>query len=183
VKIVVVRCPRVPWQSQTSNPDSLSSSEEWAYLVIKNSKKHLSKWARCQKAVGGAYFTKKSRAEALGPGLKFDNFKSRLNSGIFKCFSWLNGSFFEGNDRYFVKEGVKTDYMTPIMSPLYYASAFTSIVYDYDGEMSMNCTSTLNSTLNSKCKKIIIKICSKLPPRTRKIERLRKVTCMVQDNF
>jgi hypothetical protein len=41
----------------------------------------------------------------------------QLKSGIFKCFSWLNGSFFAGNDRGFLKEGVKPYRKTP-MSPL-----------------------------------------------------------------
>jgi hypothetical protein len=27
---------------------------------------------------------------------------------VFKCISWLNGSFLVGNDRDFLKEGVKT---------------------------------------------------------------------------
>jgi hypothetical protein len=40
--------------------------------------------------------------------LEFDNFKPRLKRGIFKCISWLNGSFFGGDDRGFLKEGVKT---------------------------------------------------------------------------
>jgi hypothetical protein len=38
----------------------------------------------------------KWRAETPQPGLEFDNFKPRLKSGIFKCISWLNGSFFGG---------------------------------------------------------------------------------------
>ncbi len=38
-------------------------------------------------------FYKKWRAETLQLGLKFDNFKPLLESGIFKCISWLNGSF------------------------------------------------------------------------------------------
>ncbi len=69
---------------------------------------HLSEWARGQKAFGGIYFTKKWRAETLQPGLEFDNFKPRLKSGIFKCISWLNGLFFGGDYRGFLKEGVKT---------------------------------------------------------------------------
>jgi hypothetical protein len=55
----------------------------------------------------------------------------RLESGIFKCISWLNGSFFGGDDRGFLKEGVKTYQMAP-MSPLNspnFSSLFTSLVY------------------------------------------------------
>jgi hypothetical protein len=85
-------CPKVAWQFQT--PKSLSSSETGIYPGIRSWKKHLSAWARCQEAIGGIYFTKKQRAETLQRGLEFDNFKPRLESGIFKCMSWLNGSFF-----------------------------------------------------------------------------------------
>ncbi len=37
---------------------------------------------------------KKWRAGTPQPGFQFDNLKPRLKSGIFKCISWLNGSFF-----------------------------------------------------------------------------------------
>ncbi len=77
-----------------SNPDSLSSSETRVYPGIRSWKKHLSDWARRQKAVGGVYFTKKWRAETLQPGSEFDNFKPWLKSGNFKYISWLNGLFF-----------------------------------------------------------------------------------------
>ncbi len=76
-----------------SNPGSLSSSDTGVDPGIRSWKKHSSGWARCQKAIGGIYFTKKWRAETLQPGLEFDNFKPRLESGIFKCIYWLNGSF------------------------------------------------------------------------------------------
>jgi hypothetical protein len=71
----------------------------------------------------------------LQPGLEFDNVKPQLESGIFKCTSWLNGSFFEGDDRGFLKDGVMTYLMAPISpinSPTYFRSsnlyymAFTS---------------------------------------------------------
>jgi hypothetical protein len=59
------------------------------------------------------------RSEALRRhDLGFGNFKPQLKSGIFKCISWLNGSFFfGGDDEGFLKEGVKTYQMTP-MPPL-----------------------------------------------------------------
>ncbi len=79
-----------------SNPESLSSSKKGVKSRNKTLKKHLSEWARCQKAIGGIHFTNKWRAETLQTGLEFDNFKPRLKSGIFKCISWLNGSLFEG---------------------------------------------------------------------------------------
>ncbi len=77
-----------------SNPDSLSSCETGVDPGIRSWRKHSSDWARCQKAIGDIYFTKKGRAETLQPGLELDNFQRRLKSGIFKCISWLNSSFF-----------------------------------------------------------------------------------------
>jgi hypothetical protein len=70
------------------------------------------------------------RAETLQPGLEFDIFKPRLKSGIFKCIFWLNGSFFGGDDRGFLKEVVKTYLMAPMSlldSPTLF-SVFSSIV-------------------------------------------------------
>ncbi len=63
------------------------------------------------------------------------NFKPRLKSGIFECISWLNGSFFGGDDRGFLKEGVKTYLMAPMRplnSPTFFLS-LTSVVYVHDG--------------------------------------------------
>jgi hypothetical protein len=40
--------------------------------------------------------SQRSEELRLQPGLEFDNFKPRLESGILKCISWLNGSFFWG---------------------------------------------------------------------------------------
>ncbi len=77
-----------------SNPDSLCSCATGVNLGIRSWKKHLSEWARCQKAIGGIYFTKQWRAETLQPGLEFDNFIPWLESCMFKCISWLNGSVF-----------------------------------------------------------------------------------------
>jgi hypothetical protein len=52
--------------------------------------------------------SQRSEELRLQPGSEFDKFKTRLRSRIFKCISWLNGSFLGGYDRSFVKEGVKT---------------------------------------------------------------------------
>ncbi len=87
-----------------SNPDLLSRSETGVNLGIRSWEKRSSEWARCQKGIGGIYFTEKWRAESPQPGLEFDNFKPRLESCIFKCISWLNSSFFEGNDRGFLED-------------------------------------------------------------------------------
>jgi hypothetical protein len=77
-----------------SNHHSLSSSETEVYIGVKKPINHLSDWARCQKAVGGIYFTNKWRAETLQPGLDFDIFKPRLKSGIVRSISWLNSAPF-----------------------------------------------------------------------------------------
>ncbi len=74
-----------------SKPHSLSTSE---IPGIRSRKTQLSKCTRFQESIGGNYFTKKWRAQTPQPGLEFDDCKPRLESGIFKCTSWLNGSFF-----------------------------------------------------------------------------------------
>jgi hypothetical protein len=43
--------------------------------------------------------TKKRIAETPQRGLAFDNFKTRLKSGVLKCISWLNNSFLKGDDQ------------------------------------------------------------------------------------
>ncbi len=43
-----------------------------SYYRKKKPKKHLSKWARCQKAIGGLKFAKMWRAETRQPGLMLD---------------------------------------------------------------------------------------------------------------
>ncbi len=83
---------------------------------------HSSDWARCQKAIGGIYFTKKWRAGTLQPGFEFDSFKPWLKGGIFKCISWLKGSFFSG-DEGFLRKWVKINLMAP-MSPLHSPTFF-----------------------------------------------------------
>ncbi len=70
------------------NSNSLSSSETGVHPRIWSWKKHLFHRTRCQKAIGGIHFTKKWRDETLQSCSKFDNFKPRLKSGIFKCISW-----------------------------------------------------------------------------------------------
>ncbi len=76
LKMTVFWCPQVEWQFQS--PISFPAVKEELILI---------------------YFTKKWRAETLQPGLEFDNYKPRLKIGIFKCISWLNVSFFGGDDR------------------------------------------------------------------------------------
>ncbi len=94
-----------------SNPDLISSSETRVNPGIRSWRKHISEWARLldvRKPLVESISQKKWRAETLQPGLEFDNFKPRLESGIFKCISWINGSFLGGDNRGFLKEGVNT---------------------------------------------------------------------------
>jgi hypothetical protein len=128
--MVVFRCVLwVGWQFQTLIPfPEVNRSYSWNKKLEKY---HSSDWDRCQKAIGGIYFTRKWRAETLQPGLEFDNFKPRLKSGIFKCISWLNGSFFGCDDPGFLKERVKTYLIaprSPLNSPIFF-SFFASTVY------------------------------------------------------
>jgi hypothetical protein len=126
------RFPVSTSSGKISTRESISSSGTGGRSRNKSCKKHSSEWARCQKAVGGIYFTKKWSAETLQPGLEFDNLKPRPQSGIFKCTSRLNESFFFllDDDRCFLKEGVETYPMTSIWtlnSPTSFF-VFTSIV-------------------------------------------------------
>ncbi len=100
----------------TISTNSLSSSETGINSGTRSWTNHLTEWAQCQKVIGGIYFTKKGRAETLQLGLEFDNFKPGLKSCIFKCISRINGSFFVGDDRGFLKEESKTHLMAPMSS-------------------------------------------------------------------
>ncbi len=99
-----------------SNPEFAFQQWNRCWSWFKKMKKHWSEWARCQEDIGGIYLTKKWRAETLQPSLEFVNFKPRHKSGIFKCISWLNGSFLEGDDRDTLKEGFKTYLKAPMSS-------------------------------------------------------------------
>jgi hypothetical protein len=78
------------------------------------------------------YFTKKWRAESPHPALEFENYKPRLKISIFKYISWLNSSFFGGDYRGFLKEGVGTylrlAQMLPLNLPIYVSSHPESMV-------------------------------------------------------
>jgi hypothetical protein len=77
-----------------SNPDSLFCSETEVNPGIRNYKKHSSEWAWCQLVILIVYSTRNWRPETLQAGLEFDNIKLLLESRIFECLSWLNGSLF-----------------------------------------------------------------------------------------
>jgi hypothetical protein len=74
--------------------------------------------ARCQKAICGIYFTKNWRAETRQPGLEFGNIKPRLQIGIFKCITWLKGSFLAGDDWAVLEDWVKRPIYWHQCSPL-----------------------------------------------------------------
>jgi hypothetical protein len=115
-----------------SNPNMLFIIGTGVNPGIRSWKKHLSGWARCQKAIGGICLTKKWRAETLQPGSEFDEFKPRLKSSIFKCISWLNGLFLGSDDWSFLEDGVNT-YLMAQMSPLS-SPTFTKV-----GNWEKNC--------------------------------------------
>ncbi len=88
-----------------SNTRYPSSSETRVNAGIRGWKLHLSESTWCQKFVGGICFTNKWLASfSTAP----DIFKPLLKRSIFKCISWLNGSFFGSEHRGFMKEEAKT---------------------------------------------------------------------------
>ncbi len=114
-----------------SNPESLSSCETVLNPKIGSWKSTHWIELNVRKPLVVLIFTKNWRAETLQHGLEFDSFKPRPKSSIFKCNFWLNGTFFERNDRGFLKEIVKTYLMSQISfihPPIF--SIFTSIVYN-----------------------------------------------------
>ncbi len=116
------------------NPGSLSSSGAQVDPDSRSWKKLFSERISCQKAIEDLYFTKKWRAETLQPDLQFDNFKPQLESDIFRCISWLNGTFFWGWWWGFLKDGVQINLMasmSPFNSPAL-SSVFPSIVYGWN---------------------------------------------------
>ncbi len=123
-----IGCQRVAWQFQT--PICFPAVKQGSILELRSWKKHLSDLAWWQRAIRCIYylFTNKWRAETLQLGLEFHNFKPRLTTdGIFKCISWLNGSFL-GWYWGFLKEAVKT-YLVAPMSPLNSSTFFCLHIY------------------------------------------------------
>jgi hypothetical protein len=116
-----------------SNPNALSSRETWMNVGIRSWKPK--EWVRCQKAVGGIYFTQKGRHDALQTGLLTEHFNSLLKRGIFKRISWLNDSFVGGFDLdFFFERGIF--FGRPTWCHQFVASyianffsVFTSIIY------------------------------------------------------
>ncbi len=112
------------------NPDSLSSSETGVNPGIRSWKKALIWMSSMSESHWCIYFTKKWRAGTLQPGLEFDNFKPRLESGTLKCISWLNGSFLGDDDRGFLRGSQDLSHGTNVHSlDSATFSVFTSIIY------------------------------------------------------
>ncbi len=126
----VCRSLQIAWQS---NSNSLPSSERRFDSGARRWEKSLSEWTRRQEAIVGIHFTKKWRAETLQLRLESDNFKPRLESGIFKCIFWLNGSLLGVmiGVRWTWKSGlIKWHQATNVTSQLANCSSlFTSIVH------------------------------------------------------
>ncbi len=99
-------CPPVVWRFQTS--DLLPSSEIRVDIGIRSWK------STYQNQLNGRrplviYISQTSEELRLYErGLEFDSLKPLLNSCIFKGMCWLNGSFFRGDGRDFLSEGVNT---------------------------------------------------------------------------
>jgi hypothetical protein len=97
----------------------------------------MSEWTRCQEVgkvrkcqKGGIYNTKKRKAATSLRGPGYENLKPRLESGIFKCASWLKGSFFFGGDvRGFQRTGMNQDLRSLETSNIFLLFVSTSIVY------------------------------------------------------
>ncbi len=77
-------------------------SEQSSFLRV-----HLPEWARCQKAIGGIYFTKKQRAETLQPRFRIWQF---IKPGLIAVSSNASPGwtvrFFGGDDLGFLKERI-----------------------------------------------------------------------------
>ncbi len=135
-RVMDYRCENGPFPVTAScvtipKSDSLSSCETVVNPGMKSWKKPLSDWARCQKAIGDIYFTKKWRAETPQHGLLFDNLKPRVkvvSSNASPDWKVL----FLGVMIGVLWEAVKT-YLMPRMSSLgspIFFPVFASIVYD-----------------------------------------------------
>jgi hypothetical protein len=74
-----------------------------------------------------------SQKNEVQPALDFDNW-NWFESAFFKCISWLNGSFLEG-DEGFLKEGANT-YLMALISP------FNSSTFLSSHLQSMSCPQT-----------------------------------------
>jgi hypothetical protein len=114
-----------PRGEAVSNTRYLSSSEKRVNADIRVWKLHLSESNWCQESFVGIWFTNQWKATSLQP-LTFSN-----HCSLFKCISWLNGSFFGGWTAGFSERGVKTFRMAP-MSPLKLANFFFFCLHIYN---------------------------------------------------
>ncbi len=82
-----------PWDTAVPKTRYLSGSETRVNAGIRGWKLHLSESTSCQESAGGICFTYKVKSSFSTVS---DIFKPLLKCSIFKCISWLNGSFFWG---------------------------------------------------------------------------------------
>ncbi len=92
VKILAFQCPRVAWQFRT--PICFPTVKQALISEQEAEENHLFVWARCQKANGGIYLTKKWRWGTQHRGLELTIPNPALKTVTFKCISLLNGSVF-----------------------------------------------------------------------------------------
>ncbi len=100
VHAVVFWCRHAAWQFQATK--IFPAVKTRVNAGIRQWKLHLSESTWCQESVGGICFTKKVKSSFY---TTLDNFKPLLKRNIFKCISWLNGSFLGGEHRGFLKKG------------------------------------------------------------------------------
>jgi hypothetical protein len=79
-----------------SNPDSLSSSETGVNPGIRSWKNTYLNELDVRKPLVQSISQKSEELRLYNLVWNLKNFKPLLKSGIFKCISWLNGSFFLG---------------------------------------------------------------------------------------
>ncbi len=116
VKMVALRCPRVAWQNSIIQFAFKQWNRGWSWdMKLKRALMWMS-WMS-ESHWWYPFYNEVERTDST-TWFRVDNFKPRFRSGIFKCISWLNGSFFEGDELGLLKLGVKTYLMAP-MSPLH----------------------------------------------------------------
>ncbi len=132
-----------------SNPYLLLSSKTGVNPGMRRFKKQLI-WLSLivRKPLGLSILQKKSEGQRLQPGLEFDNFKPWLETGIFKCISWLNGSSFGEWWSGFSERGIQDlSSGTDVASLL--ANLFFLCLHIYSVCLQRGCTgSWLNCTTN-----------------------------------
>jgi hypothetical protein len=98
----------------TLNPRSFSSSETMVNPGIRSWKRHLSEWARRQKAVGDIYLKNKWRAQTLQPWFRIWHFQIPAWKRCLQMHFLAVRFVFWGPWSWFLKQGVKIYLMAPL---------------------------------------------------------------------